>query len=179
MAGAKDVSTPMSTTQYLHLLDGTTSMDNTKYRRIIESLQYLSLTRPNISFVVNKLFQFIHKPTITHWTATKRLLWYLKKTIFHDIHIKKVAAHCLTTYNDADWAGSIDDKISTLDDITFLGYNPISWSLKKQRVVARSTTEAEYRALANGTSETMWLLALLHELGFPLKVPPSLLCDKS
>jgi len=66
-----------------------------------------------------------------------------------------------------------------LDDITFLGYNPISWSLKKQRVVARSTTEAEYRALANGTSETMWLLALLHELGFPLKVPPSLLCDKS
>jgi hypothetical protein len=64
MAGAKDVSTPMSTTQYLHLLDGTTSMDNTEYRRIIESLQYLFLTRPNISFVVNKLFQFMHKPTI-------------------------------------------------------------------------------------------------------------------
>ena len=74
MAGAKDVSTPMSTTQSLHLLDGTTSMDNTEYRRVIESLQYLSLTCPNISFVVNKLFQFIHKPTITHWTATKRLL---------------------------------------------------------------------------------------------------------
>ena len=49
--------------------------------------------------------------------------------------------------------------------------------LKKQRVVARSTTEAEYRALANGASETMWLLALLQELGFSLKLPPSLLCD--
>jgi hypothetical protein len=49
--------------------------------------------------------------------------------------------------------------------------------LKKQRVVARSTTEAEYRALANGILKTLWLLVLLHELGFPLKVPPSLLCD--
>ncbi|RVW26825.1 Retrovirus-related Pol polyprotein from transposon RE1 [Vitis vinifera] len=48
---------------------------------------------------------------------------------------------------------------------------------KKQRVVARSTTEAKYRALANGASETMWLLALLQELGFSLKLPPSLLCD--
>ena len=118
-------------------------------------------------------------PTITHWTATKRLLWYLKKTIFQDIHIKKAAAHCLTTYSDIDWVGSIDDKTSTLDDITFLGCNPISWGLEKQRVVARSTTEAEYRTLANDTSETMWLLALLHELGFSLKVLPSLLCDKS
>lgn len=74
MAGAKDVSTPLSTTQSLHLLDGTASMDNTEYRRIIESLQYLFLTRPDISFVVYKLSQFMHKPTITHWTATKRLL---------------------------------------------------------------------------------------------------------
>ena len=70
----------------------------------------------------------------------------------------------------------IDDRTSTSAYITFLGSNPISWSSKKQRVVARSTTKAEYRALANGASETLWLLALLHELGFPLKVPP-LLCD--
>jgi hypothetical protein len=177
MAGAKDISTPLSTTQSLHLLDGTTSVDSTEYRRIIGSLQYLSLTRPDICFAVNKLSQFMHKPTVTHWAATKRLLRYLKRTIFHGIHILKAAAPCLTTYSDADWAGNIDDRTSTSAYITFLGCNPISWSSKKQRAVARSSTEAEYRALANGASETLWLLALFHELGFPLTVPPSLLCD--
>jgi hypothetical protein len=78
MVGAKDISTPLSTTQSLYLLDGTASMDSTEYRRIIGSLQYLSLTRPDICFAVNKLSQFIHKPTVTHWTATKRLFRYLK-----------------------------------------------------------------------------------------------------
>ena len=82
MAGAKDISTPLSITQSLHLLDGTTSVDSTEYRRIIGSLQYLSLTRPNICFAVNKLSQFMHKPTVTHWAATKRLLRYLKQTFF-------------------------------------------------------------------------------------------------
>jgi hypothetical protein len=177
MAGAKEISTPLSTTQSLHLLDGTASVDSTEYRRIIGRLQYLSLTRPDICFAVNKLSQFMHKPTVTHWAATKRLLRYLKQTIFHGIHIRKAAAPCLITYSDADWAGNIDDRTSTSTYITFLGCNPISWRSTKQRAVARSSTEAEYRALANGASETLWLLALLHELGFPLTVPPSLLCD--
>jgi hypothetical protein len=119
----------------------------------------------------------MHKPTVTHWTATKRLFRYLKWTTFHGIHIRKAVAPCLTTYTDADWAGNIDDRTSTSAYITFLGCNPISWSSNKQRVVARSSTKAEYRALANGASKTLGLLALLHELGFPLKVPPSLLCD--
>ena len=177
MAGAKDVSTPLSTTQSLHLVDGTNAVNSTEYRRVIGNLQYLSLTRPDISFAVNKLSQFMHKPIVTHWTATKRLLRYLKKTIFHGLHLKSAAAPCLITYTDADWAENIDDRTSTSAYITFLGYNPISWSSKKQRAVARSTTKAEYRALANGASETMWLLALLQELGFSLKLPPSLLCD--
>ena len=74
MAGAKDVSTPLSTTQSLHLVDGTNAVNSTEYRRVIGSLQYLSLTRPDISFAINKLSQFMHKPTVTHSTATKRLL---------------------------------------------------------------------------------------------------------
>ena len=128
MVGAKDVSTPLSTTQSLHLVDGTNAVNNTEYRRVIGSLRYLSLTRPDISFAVNKLSQFMHKPIVTHWTATKRLLRYLKKTIFHGLHLKSAAAPCLTTYTDADWAGNIDDRTSTSAYITFLGCNPISWS---------------------------------------------------
>ena len=89
MIGAKDVLTPLSTTTSLKLVDGTSSTNNTEFRSVIGALQYLSLTRPDISFFVNKLSQFMHKPTVTHWTAAKRLLRYLKHTIFHGLHIKK------------------------------------------------------------------------------------------
>ena len=87
MHGAKDVTTPLSTSTVLKLIDGTSSADSTEFRSVIGALQYLSLTRPDISFAVNKLSQFMHKPTTTHWAAAKRLLRYLKHTIFHGIHI--------------------------------------------------------------------------------------------
>ena len=177
MSGAKDVSTPLFTTQSLQLIDGTAVVDSSKFRRIISRLQYLSLTRPDISFAVNKLFQFMHKPTTTHWTATKRILRYLKQIIFHGIQIHKASLPILRTYSDADWAGNVDDRTSTSASISFWGSNPISWSSKKQRAVARSTTEAEYRALANAASETMWLSTLLKELAFPVTESPQLLCD--
>lgn len=90
MVGAKDVSTPLSTSAYLKLVDRTISFDSTKFISVIGGLQYLSLTCPDIYFSVNKLPQFIHKSTVTHWTTTKRLLHYLKQTIFNGLHIKKV-----------------------------------------------------------------------------------------
>ena len=73
MIGAKDVSTPLSTTTFLKLVDGTSSTNSTEFRSVIGALQYLSLTRPDISFSVNKLSQFMHKPTVTHWTALNSL----------------------------------------------------------------------------------------------------------
>jgi hypothetical protein len=82
MVGAKDVSTPLYTSQSLQLQDGTAPTDCSQFRSIIRSHQYLSFTRPDICFAVNKLSQFMHKPFQNHWTATKHLLRYLKKTIF-------------------------------------------------------------------------------------------------
>uniref|UniRef100_A0A2N9F5Y1 CCHC-type domain-containing protein n=1 Tax=Fagus sylvatica TaxID=28930 RepID=A0A2N9F5Y1_FAGSY len=163
MDGAKDVTTPLSTSVSLKLADGSSSVDSTEYRRVIGALQYLSLTRPDISFAVNKLSQFMHSPTQTHWTATKRLLRYLKNTIFHGINIRKTSSPALTCFSDADWAGSLDDRKSTSAYLIFLGHTPISWSSKKQRAIARSSTEAEYRALATAAAESMWLLSLFQE----------------
>ena len=180
MIGAKDVSTPLSTTMFLKLVDGTSSTNSIEFRSVIGALQYLSLTRPDISFSVNKLSQFMHKPMVTHLTATKRFLRYLKHTIFHILHIKKKikkSSFELITYSDVDWAGNYDDRISTSAYISFIGVNPISWSSKKQRAVTRSSTEVEYRAFANAASETSWLLSLFKELGLPLSGQPKMLCN--
>ena len=97
----------------------------------------------------------MYRPTTTHWTATKRLFRYLKHTIFHGLQLRKTGSTALRTYSNADWAGNIDDRTSTSAYISFLGSNPISWSSKKQQAVAQSLTEAEYRALATTTSETV------------------------
>jgi hypothetical protein len=74
------VSTPMSTSEKLSTFEGTPmgQHDTTQYRSIVEALQYLTLTRPNISFAVNKVCQFLHAPSTIHWTTVKRILRYLK-----------------------------------------------------------------------------------------------------
>jgi len=152
-------------------------MDCSQFRSIIGSLQYLSFTCPDICFIVNKLSQFMHKPSQNHWTTTKHLLRYLKKTTFHGIQISKTGAPSLNTFSDADWAGNLDDRSSTSAYICFLGDTPISWKSNKQQAIARSSAEAEYRALANAASETQWLQILFTELGLSLPQPPMLLCD--
>ena len=177
MDGAKDVQTPQSTSITLKLQDGSSLTDATTYRKVIGALQYLSFTRPDIAFSVNKLAQFMHQPTATHWTAAKRILRYLKHTIHHGLHLTRTNSSTLQAYSDADWAGNFDDRSSTTAYLIFLGNNLISWSTRKQRAIARSSTEAEYRALAATTSEIAWLTSLLSELHLPLSKPPLILCD--
>ncbi|KAI5328775.1 hypothetical protein L3X38_028172 [Prunus dulcis] len=177
MDGAKAVSTPLSTTDSLMLHDGSPLTDPTPYRRLVGGLQYLSLTRPDISFAVNKLSQFMHSPSETHWQALKRLLRYLKGTISFGLHLCRRPSNRLYAFSDADWAGDHDDRKSTTGYVVYLGGNLISWSSRKQQSVSRSSTEAEYRAIAATTSELTWIQSLLRELGIPLPTPPVVSCD--
>ena len=177
MDGAKPCSTPISSTAKLQLHDSSASTDATEYRRIIGALQYLNMTRPNLSFAINKLSQFMHKPTATHFQHLKWLLRYFKHTINFGLQLHESTSFNIVTYTYVDWGGNSDDCTSTSAYITFIGGNPISWSSKKQRTVARSSTEAEYQAVATATSEIMWLQNLLTELQIHMSQPPHLLCD--
>jgi hypothetical protein len=172
MSEAKPVKTPMSTAHALTLLSGDTLIDPSPYRSLVSALQYLSLTQPDISFAVNKVSQFMHRPTSLHLQAVKRILRYLKFTISYGLFLRRSTSRTLHAYSDADWAGCLDDRKSTGGFCVFLGPNLISWSSHKQRIVARSSTESKYRTFATTTAELIWLQSLLRDLGIFLPSPP-------
>ncbi|XP_019101846.1 PREDICTED: uncharacterized protein LOC109133300 [Camelina sativa] len=186
MLEAKPVSTPLPTTPKLTLASGFPLQDASQYRSVVGSLQYLSFTRPDISYAVNRLSHFMHQPTHEHWQAAKRVLRYLAGTPTHSIYLhasSPLSLHCFSTslvnlqgFSGADWAGDTDEYVSTNGYVIYMGHNPISWSSKKQNGVARSSTEAEYRAVANTSAEFRWLCSLYSELKVDIPAPPVIYC---
>jgi histone deacetylase 1/2 len=179
MTACKGSPTPLSASEKLSAYEGDALGldDSTRYRSMVGALQYLTLTRPDISFSVNKVCQYLHAPTTTHWTAIKRIIRYLKSTIPAGLTFTKSSSTLISAFSDADWAGCVDDRRSTGGFAIFLGSNLISWSARKQPTVSRSSIEAEYKSLANATAEVIWLETLLKELGIKLSERPCMWCD--
>ena len=100
-----------------------------------------------------------------HWESVKRILRYVKGTLETGLSFRRSPSTVISIFTDADWAGDVDDRRSTSGFAVFIGPNLISWSSKKQPTVSRSSTEAEYKALANGAAEGIWVDTLLKELG--------------
>jgi histone deacetylase 1/2 len=167
--------TPLSSSESLSLVQGDPlgPDDSTQYRSIVGALQYLTLTMPDISFSINKVCQFLHAPTTSHWTAVKRILRYIKGNLKTGLTFRRSSSVLLSAFSDADWA----DRKSTGGFAVFFGPNLISWSARKQATVSRLSTEAEYKAVANATAELIWVEALLKELGVKLKQKPCFWCD--
>uniref|UniRef100_A0A2N9HK34 Integrase catalytic domain-containing protein n=1 Tax=Fagus sylvatica TaxID=28930 RepID=A0A2N9HK34_FAGSY len=174
---AKPVSSPMASSTVLSQYTGSSLSDPSSYRSVVGSLQYLSLTRPDISFAVNKVCQFMANPTEDHWSAVKRILRYLKHTIHHCIFLHRDTNFNIQAFSDADWVSCPDDRRSTTGYCLLLGRNLISWTSRKQRTVSRSSTESEYRAVAHASTEIIWLRSFLSELGLVSSTPPLLWCD--
>ncbi|RVW79464.1 Retrovirus-related Pol polyprotein from transposon RE1 [Vitis vinifera] len=144
---------------------------------LVGKLNYLTITRPDISFPVSVVSQFLQSPCDSHWDAVIRILRYIKSTPGQGVLYENRGHTQVVGYTDADWAGSPTDRRSTSGYCVFIGGNLISWKSKKQDVVARSSAEAEYRAMALATCELIWLRHLLRELRFGKDEQMKLICD--
>ncbi len=179
MIDCKPANTPLSVSEKLSLHEGSLlgPEDASHYRSVVGALQYLTLTRPDIAFSVNKVCQFLHAPTTVHWIAVKRILRYLKQCTRLGLEIHKSGSTLVSGFSDADWAGCLDDRRSTGGFAIFLGSNLVSWNARKQATVSRSSTESEYKAIANATAEIMWVQTLLAELEIKSPKAAKIWCD--
>ncbi|GMP85483.1 hypothetical protein CsSME_00038617 [Camellia sinensis var. sinensis] len=169
--------TPLELNVKLNSTDGVPLDDPTLYCELVGCLVYLTVTRPDLVYVVHVVSQFVSAPRSTHWAALVRVLRYLRGTIFQGLLLSSTSSLDLVAYADSDWAGDVTDRKSTSGFCMFLGDSLISWKSKKQLVVARSIAEAEYRAMAHATVEIVWLRCLLSDLGVSQSSPTSLYCD--
>ncbi|KAJ9558897.1 hypothetical protein OSB04_013511 [Centaurea solstitialis] len=173
---AKPIATPLAP-GHQFTSTGTPLSDVTLYRSLVGALQYLTITRPDLSYVVNQVSQFVHTPTVDHFQAVKRILRYVKGTIAFGLKFSSLSTASLHGYSDADWARCIETRRSTYGYSIFLGDNLVSWSAKKQPTVSRSSCESEYRAMANAAAELVWVTHILRELRAPPSAIPILFCD--
>ena len=139
------------------------------YRRVIGRLLYLTLTRPDISYAVQHLSQFLQQPTDSHYQAAMHVLRYLKGTPNKGLFYPKDNNFQITAYSDADWGTCEMCSRSLTGYFVFLGDSLVSWKTKKQKIVAKSSVKAEYRAMSVTTYEVEWIAHLLLDLHLPLK----------
>ena len=152
----KTRSTPceMSSSASPSVSDSSLSDNPCVYREIVGSLIYaMTCTQPDLSWVVSKLSQHLANPVDTDWVMLKHVLRYLKGTMDYKLCYTKSRNRLdLIGYSDSDWASSVDRR-STIGYYFALNNNgpPISWKTRKQQMVALSSCEAEYMALAAST----------------------------
>ncbi|XP_070026449.1 secreted RxLR effector protein 161-like [Nicotiana sylvestris] len=189
LAGSKPACTPIDTSHKLTSVEydhanahATVDVDEllsdpSSYQKLVGKLLYLTMTRLDISYAVQNLSQFMHKPKKSHWEGSIRVVRYLKNAPGLGILLSSQYSNQLTVYCDADWATCPMTRRSVSGFVVKLGDSLISWKSKKQNTVSRSSTEAEYRSMANAIAEVVWFTGLFKELNVELKLPIKLYCD--
>jgi hypothetical protein len=167
MDNSKAVATPFDAgTKLIKSKEDDDSCNKVKYQSAVGSLLFLSnRTRPDISYAVGVTARFSANPSVVHWSAVKRIMRYLNGSIdLGLLYVREEGTGKLVGYSDADWAGDLDDRKSTSGYVFQLSGSAITWRSKKQTVVALSTAEAEYIALASAAQEAVWLKRLISDL---------------
>lgn len=147
----------------LHQDDGTPPIDMTSYRRLIGRLFYLTNNRPDVTFSIQQLNQFMISPSETHQNAKlesghTKIKVLVKKYCFQELSLR------LSGFSYGDWGTCKHTKRLISDYYFFIGDSIISWKTMKQVIVAKSSSEVEYRALALVTWKLQWIVYLLANL---------------
>jgi hypothetical protein len=161
MMDCRPMSTPLVTNWRKIDASDSKTVDPTVYRQLIGSLMYLVNTRPDISFAVNSLSQFMVDPRRVHWIVVKHVLRYLRGTVEYGLLYERSGGVTLAGFTDVDWAGCAEDRKSTSGCCFSIGSSIISWFSRKQRSMALSSAKAEYMAASLAACEALWLRKLL------------------
>lgn len=140
-------------------------MSHVPYQEAIGSLLFAAqVSRPDISFAVNNVSRFTQNPGSVHWTATKRIMRYLRGTTQYKLEFDGLKRSSIIGFTDADWASNVDDRRSVTGYVFLKNGTAISWATRRQSTVALSTTESEYMAMSMAAQEALWLRGLSEEL---------------
>ncbi|XP_059075069.1 secreted RxLR effector protein 161-like [Cryptomeria japonica] len=153
MVTCKAFATPVALGEKLTKEDVSPKVDVTRYRSLVGSLMYLTTTRPDIMYVVSLVSLFMQDPHELHWRAAKFFLRYVSGTQNFGIQYSPTDKFELVGYIDSNWASSVDDRNSTSSYVFSFVFGVVSWSSKKQAIVALSSAEVEYMAASSASSE--------------------------
>jgi hypothetical protein len=131
MSSCKLVNTSSSPSSALTILSSALYSNSTKYSQIVDALQYLTFTRPNIYYIVNKVCQFMHVPIEDHWAAVKHILRYLQAMTSYGLHVTRRSPLSLYGFTNIDWANSVDDQKYTGGYLVYLENTLVSWKSGK------------------------------------------------
>eukprot|EP00268_Persea_americana_P015414 TRINITY_DN17101_c0_g1_i5.p1 TRINITY_DN17101_c0_g1~~TRINITY_DN17101_c0_g1_i5.p1 ORF type:complete len:525 (+),score=94.13 TRINITY_DN17101_c0_g1_i5:1509-3083(+) len=177
MEESKAMTTPMEPFLRLTKDEGKPLEDATLFRQLVGSLFFLTITRPDITFSVGVVSQFMEKPCEGHLITAKRILHYDNGTLNFGLLYKQHVSFSLSGFVDADWAGDVNDRRSTTGYCFNTGSAAVSWCSKKQTTVALSSCEAEYMAATMATQECIWLKRLIQDLVSVFNLPVPIYCD--
>ncbi|XP_047250104.1 uncharacterized mitochondrial protein AtMg00810-like [Capsicum annuum] len=160
-----------------HMNDDEVLKDFSVYQRLVGRFLYLTITRPDLAFVIQVLSQYMHCPNKSHMKVALIVVRYVKGTLGVGLLIPAASTNQLVENCDSDWGACLQTRRLVTRYLVKFGGALISWKSKKQKTVSRSSAEEEFRSMAMCTTEITWLIELLKELGVQVKKPISLLCD--
>nr|GFC93866.1 uncharacterized mitochondrial protein AtMg00810-like [Tanacetum cinerariifolium] len=148
------------------------AVDPSHYHGMIGTLLYLTASRPDLQFAVCMCAQYQARPTEKHVHAVKRIFRYLRGTVHRGLWYPKDSSVSITDFTDADHAGCQDTRRSISGSVQFLEERLISWSSKRKKSAAISSTEAEYIALSGCYAQILWMRSQLSDYGLAFnKIP--------
>ncbi len=177
MTSFKPISIPLEQNVKLSAYEGDLVEDTTMYRRIVGSLIYMTITRPDLNYVVGVENQFMQTPQKPHLDIVRHILKYIKHTLQCGIFYEAKSQLQVHGYMDVHWAGNVSDRRLISGFMFSFGNGVVSWNSKKQPTVTLSSTEAEYRGAAIVACEVVWLQKLLSDFGQSMDARIVIYCD--